>query len=215
MPKETKKNLPALVYQRLLNLARTADRPLNEFLQFYAIERFLYRLGETRFRRKFILKGAQMFRVWHEPTSRPTMDVDLLGTVENSVENLEKIVRECCSTEVEDGVVFSPETVVGSIIRKNAEFRGVRVNLQGLLGTIHLNVQIDFGFGNDVIPSPVEISLPQMLDFGSPELLGYTPESAIAEKFQAMIELDLANTRIKDFYDIWLLSQNLEFQGEV
>ncbi len=85
MPKETKKNLPALVHQRLLNLARTADRPLNEFLQFYAIERFLYRLGETRFRRKFILKGAQMFRVWHAPRSRPTMDVDLLGTVENSV----------------------------------------------------------------------------------------------------------------------------------
>jgi len=215
MPKETKENLPALVYQRLLNLARTADRPLNEFLQFYAIERFLYRLGETRFRRKFILKGAQMFRVWHEPTSRPTMDVDLLGTVENSVENLEKIVRECCSTEVEDGVVFSPETVVGSVIRKNAEFRGVRVNLQGLLGTIRLNVQIAFGFGDALIPSPVEISLLQILDFGSPELLGYTPESAIAEKFQAMVELDLVNTRIKDFYDIWLLSQNLEFQGEV
>ncbi len=84
MPKETKKNLPAPVHQRLLNLARTADRPLNEFLQFYAIERFLSRLGETRFRRKFILKGAQMFRVWHEPTSRPTMDVDLLGTVEKA-----------------------------------------------------------------------------------------------------------------------------------
>ncbi len=215
MPKETKKNLPASVHQRLLNLARTADRPLNEFLQFYAIERFLYRLGETRFRRKFILKGAQMFRVWHAPTSRPTMDVDLLGRVENSVENLEKIVRECCAIEVEDGVVFRPKTVVGSVIRKNAEFRGVRVNLQGLLGTIRLNVQIDFGFGDAVIPSPVEISLPQMLDFGSPELLGYTPESAIAEKFQAMVELDLANTRMKDFYDIWLLRQNLKFQGEV
>ncbi len=76
-------------------------------------------------------------------------------------------------------------------------------------------MQIDFGFGDAVIPSPVEISLPQMLDFGSPELLGYTPESAIAEKLQAMVELDLVNTRIKDFYDIWLLSQNLEFQGEV
>lgn len=104
---------------------------LNEFLQFYAIERFLYRFGQIRFRRKFILKGAQMFRVWHEPTSRPTMDVDLLGTVENSVENLEKIVRECCAIEVEDGVIFRPETVVGSVIRKNAEFRGVRVILQG------------------------------------------------------------------------------------
>ncbi len=215
MSKETKKNLPASVHSRLLNLARSADRPLNEFLQFYPIERFLYRLGQTRFRQNFILKGAQMLRVWHAPTSRPTMDVDLLGTVENSVENLERIVRECCSIEIEDGVVFRPETVVSREIRKNAEYRGVRVNLHGLLGTIRLNVQIDFGFGDTVVPSPVEISLPQILDFGSPELLGYTPESAIAEKFQAMVELDLTNTRIKDFYDIWLLSQNLEFQGEV
>lgn len=142
MPKETKKNLPASVHSRLLNLVRDADRPLNEFLQFYAIERFLYRLGQTRFRRKFILKGAQMLRVWHAPVSRPTMDVDFLGTVENSVENLERIVRECCAIEIEDGVVFRPETVFGSEIPTNAEYRGVRVNLQGLLGTIRLNVGI-------------------------------------------------------------------------
>lgn len=215
MPKEEKKNLPASVHQRLLNLARNADRPLNELLQYYAIERFLYRLGQTRFRKKFVLKGAQMLRVWHTPTSRPTMDVDLLGTVENSVENLEKIVRECCAVEADDGVIFRPETVIGGVIRKNAEYRGVRVSLQGLLGNLRLNVQIDFFFGDTIVPSPVEISLPQILDFGSPALLGYTPESAIAEKFQAMVELDLTNTRIKDFYDIWLLSQNLKFQGEV
>lgn len=215
MPKEKKKNLPASVHQRLLNLARNADRPLNEFLQYYAIERFLFRLGQTPFRKKFILKGAQMLRVWHTPTSRPTMDVDLLGRVENSIENLEKIVRECCAVEADDGVIFRPETISGSVIRKSAEYQGVRVSLQGLLGSIRLNVQIDFGFGDVVVPSPIEISLPQILDFGSPKLLGYTPESAIAEKFQAMIELDLANTRIKDFYDIWLLSQNLKFQGEV
>lgn len=156
-----------------------------------------------------------MLRLWHAPTSRPTMDVDLLGTVVYSIEKVKNIVRECCAVEVEDGVIFCPETVVGSEIRKNAEYRDVRVNLQGLLGTIRLNVQIDFGFGDALIPSPIEISLPQILDFGSPELLGYTPESAIAENFQAMVELDLANTRIKDFYDIWLLSQNLEFQGEI
>lgn len=215
MPKETKKNLPASIHARLLNLARAADRPLNEFLQYYAIERFLYRLGQTRFRRKFVLKGAQMLRVWHAPVSRPTMDVDLLGKVENSVENLEKIVRECCVVEAEDGVVFQPETVVGSVIRKTDEYRGVRVRLQGFLGTVRLSIQIDFGFGDRVVPSPVKISLPQILDFGSPELLGYTPESAIAEKFQAMVELDLGNTRIKDFYDIWLLSRNLAFRGEV
>ena len=95
------------------------------------------------------------------------------------------------------------------------EYRGVRVRLQGLLGIVRLSVQIDFGFGDAVVPSPVEISLPQILDFGSPELLGYTPDSAIAEKFQAIVELDLGNTSIKGFYDIWLLSRNLTFRGEV
>ncbi len=187
MPKEKKKNLPVSVHQRLLNLARNADRPLNELLQYYAIERFLYRLGQIRFRKKFILKGAQMLRVWHTPTSRPTMDVDLLGKVENSIENLEKIVRECCAVEADDGVIFRPETVVGSVICKNAEYRGVRVNLRERLGNFRLNVQIDFGFCDSVVPLPVEISLPQILDFRSPKLLGYTPESAIAEKFLAIV----------------------------
>lgn len=131
MPKEKKKNLPASVHQRLLNLARNTNRPLNELLQYYAIERFLYRLGQTRFRQKLILKGAQMLRVWHTPTSRPTMDVDLLGKVENSVENLVNIVRECCTIKTDDGVIFRPETVAGNVIRKSAEYRGVRVTFAG------------------------------------------------------------------------------------
>ncbi len=89
--------------------------------------------------------------------------------------------------EADDGVIFRPETLIGSGIRKNAEYREMHINLQGPLGNIRLNVQIDFGFGNSVVPSPVEISLPQILDFRSPKLLGYTPESAIAEKFMAIV----------------------------
>ncbi len=196
-------------------MARNVDRPLNEVMQYYAIERFLYQLGQSRFRKKFILRVAQMLRVWHTPTSRPTMAVDLPGKVKNSIGNLEKTGCECCAVEADDGVIFRPETVVGSVIRKNAEYRGGRVNLQWLLENIRLNVQIDFGFGDMVVTSSVKISLPQIFDFGSPTLLGYTPESAIAEKFPAMVELDLANNRIKDFYAIWSLNQNLKFQGVV
>lgn len=158
-----------------------------------------------------------MLRAWTNSslTARPTMDVDLLGKVDNGIENLEKIVRQCCLVEIEDGVTFDPETVRGETIKKDAEYKGARVFVKGFLGNIRLNVQIDFGFGDAVVPAPIEIVLPQLLDLGSPQLLGYTPESAIAEKFQAMVALDVTNTRYKDFYDIDFLSRNLEFDGAI
>lgn len=214
--KKEKKNLPASIHQRLLNIARDENRPLNELLQYYAIERFLFRLGQLPLRNQFVLKGAQMLRAWtNSPATRPTMDVDLLAKVNNQIENLEQIVRECCDLEIEDGVVFDSESVRGETIKKDAEYKGVRVLVKGSLGKIRLNVQIDFGFGDLVVPAPVEITLPELLDLGSPHLLGYTPESSIAEKFQAIVALDVTNTRYKDFYDIWLLSRDLEFDGMV
>jgi hypothetical protein len=214
--KKEKKNLPASIHQRLLNLARAENRPLNELLQYYAIERFLFRLGQLPLRHQFVLKGAQMLRAWTSaPLARPTMDVDLLAEVSNEIENLERIVRECCELEIEDGVVFDSKSVRGETIKKDAEYQGVRVFVKGSLGKIRLNVQIDFGFGDQVVPAPIEIRLPELLDLGSPTLLGYTPESSIAEKFQAIVALDVTNTRYKDFYDIWLLSRNLEFDGAV
>ena len=199
------KNLPASIHQKLLNLARIENRPLNELLQYYAIERFLYRLGESRHHQNFILKGGQMLKVWNAPSARPTIDIDLLGRTDNSAENLESIVRECCLIESDDGVIFDTESVKSEPIRKDAEYQGVRITVKGELGKIRLHLQIDFGFGDAVIPAPIEIELPQLLNAGKPSLLGYTPESSIAEKFQAMVALDLTNTRMKDFYDIWLL----------
>ena len=156
-----------------------------------------------------------MLRVWNAPAARPTMDIDLLGKVENNLEKLEEIVRECCLVEVDDGVIFDAASVKAETIRKDGEYQGIRVLARGLLGKIKLNLQIDVGFGDAVIPAPVEIELPQLLDLGKPVLLGYTPESAIAEKFQAMVALDMVNTRMKDFYDIWLLSTTLDVDYEV
>jgi Nucleotidyl transferase AbiEii toxin, Type IV TA system len=212
---EIKKNLPVSIHRRLLNLARSENRPLNELLQYYAIERFLYRLGNSVYRTQFILKGGQMLKVWNAPTARPTIDIDLLGKVNNSIENLEKIVSECCQTKSSDGVVFDQSSIKGEAIRKDAEYQGVRITLNGTLGKIRLHLQIDFGFGDAVVPEPIEIELPQLLDLGKPKLYGYTPESSIAEKFQAMVALDLTNSRMKDFYDIWLLSKTLEFDNKV
>ncbi|HEX8136371.1 MAG TPA: nucleotidyl transferase AbiEii/AbiGii toxin family protein [Pyrinomonadaceae bacterium] len=214
--KKAKTNLAASVHQRLLNLARASNRPFNELLQYFAIERFLYRFSLSPYKEKFVLKGAQMLRAWEAPLARPTMDVDMLaGQTANTIENLERVVRECCEIGVDDGVMFDTAGIRGEAINKEAEYQGVRVMVQGTLGKIKLNVQVDFGFGDVVVPQPVPTELPQLLDLGAPRLLGYTPESAIAEKFQAMVTLDIANTRIKDFYDIWSLSRVREFDGRV
>lgn len=211
---KTKKTSPASVHQRLLDRAKRENRPLNELLQHYAIERFLYRLGNSKYRKNFVLKGAQMLRVWDSPSARPTMDVDLLGNVDNDIANLERIVRECLLIEADDGVAFDPASVAGEAIRKDGDYQGVRIKARGLLGKIRLHLQIDVGFGDAVLPAPIEVELPQLLDMGSPTLLGYTPESAVAEKFQAMVALDMTNTRLKDFYDVWLLCKTIDLDRE-
>ena len=211
----TKANLAASIHQRLLNIARREDRTLNELLQYFAIERFLYRLSRTEYSRTFVLKGAQMMKIWDVPAGRPTMDIDLLGQTGNDIDNLQKIIRECCSVDVDDGVIFDPETVSAEIIQKAGEYQGVRVMANGLLGKIRLRLQIDVGFGDAIVPGPIEIEFPQLLDLGRPVLLGYTPESAIAEKFHAMVVLDMVNTRMKDFYDIWLLLTTLDLDKAV
>lgn len=209
-----KKDLSSSIHQRLLNIARTENRPMNELLQYFAIERFLFRLAQTEYNEKFLLKGAQMLRVWNAPAARPTMDIDLLGKVENDLELLENIFRECCSVAVVDGVTFNRSSVTAEPIRRNDEYQGIRITTKGNLANVRLGIQIDVGFGDIVFPRPLKVELPQLLDLGSPILLGYTPESMIAEKFQAMVALDMVNTRMKDFYDIWMLLTTLGIDDE-
>jgi len=156
-----------------------------------------------------------MLRVWDAPTARPTMDIDLLGKVDNDLDNLKSIIAECCAVEVDDGVVFDPKSVAAETMRKAGDYQGIRVTARGLLGKIRLHLQIDVGFGDVIVPKPVEIELPQLLDLGQPALLGYTPESAIAEKFHAMVILDIANTRMKDFYDVWLLATTVDLDKTI
>jgi Nucleotidyl transferase AbiEii toxin, Type IV TA system len=216
MKKRTLTNVSASVHQRLLNLARETDRPFNELLQYYTMERFLFRLGNSPHANSYVLKGALMLRVWELPLARPTMDIDMLGHVPNSVDDLIEIIKQCLAVETpDDGVSFEAKSVKGEPITIDKKYHGVRIRMHGKLGNARLSLQVDFGFGDIVVPGPVEIEYPELLDFGKPHLLGYTPESAIAEKFQAMVELDMANTRLKDFFDLWKLSQSLHFNGSV
>jgi len=204
------------VHRLLLNRARETNRTFNELLQYFAMERFLYRLSKSSYADRFVLKGALMLSVWHAPRSRPTMDIDLLGRTSNDVEAVIAVVREVCVQDVEpDGMVFDASTVGGERITEDADYEGVRVRVQGNLGTARVVVRVDVGFGDVVIP-PAELAEWQpILDFPAPQLLGYSRESTIAEKLEAMVKFGALNSRMKDFFDIWLLSRQFDFDGQI
>ncbi len=210
------KNITASVHQRLLNKAKESSRPFNELLQHFAIERFIYRLSKSPHADRFILKGALMFSVWCGPASRPTMDIDLLGKIDNRLEVIIAAIKDACVMDVEaDGISFNAETVEAGRITEDAEYEGVRVRLHGSLGNARVSLQIDIGFGDVIVPGPSLVEYPALLDYPAPELNGYTMESTVAEKFQAMVKLGVLNSRMKDFYDIWLLSHMFDFSGEI
>jgi predicted nucleotidyltransferase component of viral defense system len=208
------KDIAASVRARLLDKARREGRPFNELLQYYAMERFLYRLSQSPHADLFVLKGALVLRAWGLPPSRPTKDIDLLGRVENRVERLVAIARDVCATPVEpDGVVFDPASARGRRIAEEGEYEGVRVRLRGSLGKARLALQVDIGFGDPVTPAPAMMEYPTLLGMAAPRLRGYGKESSVAEKFEAMARRGLAGSRMKDFHDVWFLSRTMAFDG--
>lgn len=207
-------NVAASVRQRLLNRARADKRPFNELLQYYAMERFLYRLSKSFFSDRFILKGALLLRAWDAPEFRPTMDIDMLGKTSNEEADILSLIRNILIVPVEeDGLVFDSGSLQSEQITEDADYEGIRVRFRGALDSARIVMQIDIGFGDIVYPAPEEAVLPTMLEFPAPKLLCYSRESAIAEKFEAMIKLGFLNSRMKDFYDIWLLSRQFDFTG--
>jgi predicted nucleotidyltransferase component of viral defense system len=199
-----------------MNQARKHGRPFDELLQYYAIERFLYRLSQSRYASQFVLKGALLFRVWELQTFRPTRDIDLLGFTGNEVGNLVAIAREVCELDFpEDGVRFDPVTVIGERIKEDAKYEGVRLRFSGSLGKARLHLQVDVGFGDVISPAPVVRPYPAILPLPAPELRSYRPETMVAEKLQVMIYLGSVNSRMKDFYDLWTLTKQFGFKGEV
>ncbi|MCG8421350.1 MAG: nucleotidyl transferase AbiEii/AbiGii toxin family protein [Proteobacteria bacterium] len=209
-------NMAASVRARLLQRAKADGRPFSELLQYYAMERFLYRLSRSEYADRFILKGALMLSLWGGPLTRATKDIDLLGRTTSTVDELVDAVRSCLQIDVdEDGLRFEPQSVLGEAIRLAARYHGVRVRFRAQLGTARISLQVDVGFGDVITPGAQPIEYPTLLDFEAPRLLGTTPETTIAEKFEAMVILDMANTRMKDFLDLWMLAQRLPLSGEV
>lgn len=210
------KNIPASIQARLKNRARDTGEELQTLLTRFALERFLFRLSVSKHRESFVLKGAFLFLAWGESVERPTRDLDLLAEGAPDIERLEQIFRELCELEVEsDGVVFVADTVRGRMIREQAAYDGIRINLDARLGKAVLQLQIDVGFGDAVVPAPIEIEFPVLLEFPCPRLRGYRPETVVAEKCEAMVDLGLANSRLKDYNDLWRLASTRDFEGPV
>lgn len=209
-------NVPASIRNRLLNKSKETKRPFLEILQYYAMERFLYRLSVSPHVNKFFLKGALMFKVWNTASHRPTMDIDLLGKTKNTVENLKSVFCDICQQKIslEDGMLFLPDTVRGSVIQTEAEYEGIRIEFEGDLNKAIVSMQIDVGFGDVISPDPQILSYPTILEHSAPQLQGYTHESVIAEKLETMFKRGMLNSRMKDFFDIWTLSQQFSFSSK-
>jgi len=208
-------NIAASVRQRLLNLARAENRPFNELLQYYAMERYLYRLSRSGHSERFILKGALVLRVWSFPAQRSTMDIDLLGRTSNRPEDVSEVIREIMDVDAEaDGLVYSPASVRAERITEDAEYDGIRIRFEVRLDTAKIFMQVDIGFGDAVHPAPVVAELPTILGDPAPRLLCYSRESVVAEKLEAMARHGELNSRMKDFYDLWQLSKQYDFEGE-
>jgi hypothetical protein len=208
------KNIVASVLARLRNEANAQKVPFNQVLQLYAIERFLYRLSKSPHVDGVLLKGALLLKTVGIPRARPTMDIDLLRQGRADRASLIALVRDCALVQSDsDGVIFDPASIVAEEIKKDAEYLGTRIQIAGRMDNVRLRVQIDFGVGDVVTPGPRVIEYPASLQQPPFRLRAYPAEASVAEKFQAMVELDMANSRVKDFYDIWVYLRNLPFDG--
>lgn len=201
-----KKNLGASINQRLKNLSKERNRPFDEILRYYAMERFLYRLSISSYVERFFLKGGLMLKIWDSMDHRATMDIDLLARTSNQIKNLSRIISEVAAiTYKEDAIVFDTEKLILRNMQTAGDYHGVRASFSANLFTTKTPVLIDIGFNDIIIPKPQKIKYPTLLDMPKPVLFGYTLESVIAEKFEAIVKLALVNTRMKDFYDLWTI----------
>ena len=216
MSKRAVTNVAHSVRDRLLSIARRDGIDFNLILSRYVVERFLYRLSRSKYRDRFVLKGAMLFAAWTGKPHRPTRDLDLLGLGDLSEASVRGIFQSVFEESVEpDGLVFDPDSIAVADIRAEEEYQGRRVKALAKLGTAKVFLQVDIGTGDAMVPPPQEISFPVLLDMPAPKLRAYARETVIAEKLQAMAALGMLNSRMKDLYDLWTMAQQFEFDGAV
>jgi hypothetical protein len=211
----TRSNLPASVAARLLNRAKQTGDVYQTLLTSFCFERFLYRLGKSEARERFVLKGAMLLRLWSEQPYRATRDLDLLRHGDGSFEAIRADIRTICMVPVTpDAVSFDADAIEIAAIRAEDEHAGTRAKLPARCGKARLSLQIDMGLGDSVWPPPRSCAYPVLLDFPAPEVLAYPREAVVAEKLEALVVLGDRNSRIKDFFDLHYLASRFEFDRE-
>jgi predicted nucleotidyltransferase component of viral defense system len=207
-------NLAHSVQARLKNAAAEGGRPFTELLELYAVERFLHRLGRSRQRDRFVLKGAMLLRQWLGAQTRPTRDIDLLGPVDLDAAALREAIADILRTEVEDdAIAFAEESIAVRPIRGDSAVLGLRAKFDATLGRVRLRYQVDVGLGDAVFPPDVEINPGGLLAMPMASVRAYTPYSTLAEKLEAVAVLGNANSRTKDYYDLFQLPRALSLEG--
>jgi predicted nucleotidyltransferase component of viral defense system len=210
------KNLGASVRTRLLNRAKESGSDYGLMLTKYALERLLYRLSISPWSDAFLLKGALLFDLWFDQPHRPTRDIDLLGFGSSEVDGVAAVFRGVCAIAYEDGMAFDAATVRATEIRKEANYAGVRVTLLGILDGARCAIQIDVGYGDAVTPEAEQVCFPVLLDgMAAPVMRAYSAYTVIAEKFQAMVSLGMVNTRLKDYFDLWVLVNHVSLDPSI
>ena len=205
----TSKNVAASVRARLLTRAQEQDMDYNLILTKYALERLLYRLGASQWADAFLLKGALLFDLWFDQPHRPTRDMDLLGFGSADMADLVTVFSTVCALPQDDGIVFDPASVRATEIRKEANYAGMRVTLLGVLDGARCAVQIDVGYGDAVTPEAERVRYPVLLaGMAAPQIRAYPRYTVVAEKYQAMVSLGMVNTRLKDYFDVWFMTQH-------
>ncbi len=210
------KNIPASVREKLRYIARQCNADFGQILVKYGLERTLFRLSRSIYREVFVLKGALLFELWTGQQYRPTRDADFLAHGDNSTDRFTRIFRELCSMKIEpDGLRFDPDTVTAERITEDADYEGVRVNFLAYLERAKIPIQIDIGFGDVVTPHAAESKYPTLLESPGIRLLTYPRETVAAEKLEAMVKLGIANSRMKDFYDMEVMLRTFPFDGKI
>jgi len=214
MAKDKPTNTSASIRQRLLNHSTAINTDPNLVLIWYGLERFLYRLSVSTHSERFVLKGAMLFRLWGGADFRSTKDLDLEGFLQDEAEVIREVFASICVQPVEDdGLAFDASSVKITEIRDTQEYGGFRVLLTARLGTAILRLQIDVGFGDAITPTPAITEFPSILSQSRPRIRVYPRETVVAEKFEAMVQLGMTNSRMKDYFDLWFMSRHFEFEG--
>ena len=207
---EAVKNIGASVRARLLRISKERGQNYNLVLTHYAIERLLYRLTQSRHADRFVLKGAMLLMTWFDEPFRGTRDLDLLSYGDPAPDAVLDVFREVLGQEQPDGVVFDAGSARVSRIREENEYGGLRIRVTADIAGARITVKIDVGFGDATEPPAEWLDYPVLLDMPAPRLRGYARETVVAEKFHAMVDLGMANSRMKDYYDLWIINQAFE-----